>query len=68
MFNDILNYVISPSLSHKNDDCRDPNNFRSISLISYISKLSILNRRLLVCNNNDLLSDAQFGFGRKCFI
>ena len=73
MLNYIFNYGYFPDSwssaiiipIHKNGDCSDPNNFRGISLISSISKLftSILNGRLVsVCNNNYLITDAQFGF------
>ena len=50
---------------HKKGQLDDPNNFRGISLISCLSKIftSISNKRLLdICINNDILSDAQFGF------
>ena len=49
----------------KKGNVSDPHNFRGISLISCFCKLftSILNQRLLLwSNDNDIITDAQFGF------
>ena len=43
----------------------DVNNYRGITLISWLAKIftGILNRKItLICEQNELLSDAQFGF------
>ena len=43
----------------------DPGNYRSISLVSHLGKLftSLINSRLItLCNINNTLTDAQFGF------
>ena len=48
----------------KNDPC-DPSNYRANTLVSCFSKIftSILNKRISNwVENNDILSDAQFGF------
>ena len=52
----------------KKGDTSDPNNYRGISLISCICKLftSVLNKRLLTwSNDNEIITDAQFGFRPK---
>ena len=49
----------------KKGDVSDPHNYRGISLISCFCKLfaSILNQRILLrSNDNDIITDAQFGF------
>ena len=49
----------------KKGDKSDPNNYRGISVISCLGKLytSVLNKRLLNWDkNNDIITDAQFGF------
>jgi len=76
IFTNLFNYVCDSGLFpecwstaiiipvHKKGNLSDPNNFRAISLISCVCKLftSVLNARLLkVCENNDILTDAQFG-------
>jgi hypothetical protein len=55
--------IIFPSF--KKGDANDPNNYRGITLVSCLSKIftSVLNNRLLRwCEENDIVSDAQFGF------
>ena len=55
--------IIIPLYKKNNPD--DVNNYRGITLISCLAKIftGILNRRItLVCEQNELLSDAQFGF------
>lgn len=50
---------------HKKGVTTDPNNFRGISLMSWLCKLftSILNKRLAkVYSDQEILTDAQFGF------
>ena len=50
---------------YKKNNPDDVNNYRGITLISCLAKIftGILNRRItLVCEQNELLSDAQFGF------
>ena len=50
---------------HKKGDTSDPKNYRGISLISCMCKLftSVLNSRLLSWSeDNDIITDAQFGF------
>ena len=50
---------------HKKGSISDVNNYRGITLVSCFSKLftTILNKRLeQFCNDNDVISDAQFGF------
>ena len=52
----------------KKGDTATPNNYRGISLISCICKLftSVLNKRLLAWSNeNEIITDAQFGFRPK---
>ena len=73
LFNKILASGIYPELwtkncivpLHKKGDADDVNNFRGISIVSCFGKLftSILNTRLLEWDNeNNILTDAQFGF------
>ena len=53
---------------HKKNDPDDVNNYRGITLVSCLSKIftGILNRRLsYFCENNEILSDVQFGFRPK---
>ena len=53
---------------HKKNDPDDINNYRGITLVSCLSKIftGILNRRLsYICEENEILSDAQFGFRPK---
>lgn len=55
--------IIIPAL--KKGDASDPNNYREISLVSCFCKLftSILNQRLITwSDNNNVITDAQFGF------
>ena len=50
---------------HKKGDVNNVQNYRGITLVSCLSKLftSILNKRLeAFCDNNNVISDAQFGF------
>ena len=50
---------------HKKGSINDANNYRGITLVSCLSKLftTILNKRIeTFCNENDIISDAQFGF------
>ena len=50
---------------HKKGDRCDVNNYRGITLVSCLSKLftSILNKRIVFyCENNNIISDSQFGF------
>lgn len=49
----------------KKGDDADPNNYRGISLVSCFAKLftSIINQRLILwASENDIITDAQFGF------
>ncbi len=49
---------------HKKGDKSDPSNYRGITLLSCFAKLftCILNQRISTwCENNDVISDAQFG-------
>jgi hypothetical protein len=73
LFNCILDTNLFPSSwstativpIFKKGDATNPNNYRGISIVSNLGKLftSILNRRLLEwSNNNDVITDAQFGF------
>ena len=53
---------------YKKGSSNDPKNYRGISLISCMCKLftSILNSRLILwSDNNDVITDAQFGFRSK---
>eukprot|EP00105_Crassostrea_gigas_P042815 XP_019926963.1 PREDICTED: uncharacterized protein LOC109619995 [Crassostrea gigas] len=53
----------------KKGDKSDPNNYRGISLVSNMCKLftSVLNNRLITWSDeNDVITDAQFGFKSKC--
>ena len=76
MFNKILSSGYFPSSwssavivpVFKKGDRSEPNNYRDISLISCLCKLftSILNERLLNWSvDNDIVTDAQFGFRPK---
>ena len=50
---------------HKKGDKNDANNYRGITLVSCLSKIftSVLNKRIVTfCNDNNVISDAQFGF------
>ena len=50
---------------HKKGMLHDPNNYRGITLLSCLSKLftSVLNNRInKFCDENSVISDAQFGF------
>ena len=50
---------------HKKGDVDDVNNYRGITLVSCMSKLftTVLNRRIeSFCTENNIISDAQFGF------
>ena len=50
---------------HKKGMLNDPNNYRGITLLSCLSKLftSVLNNRInKFCDENSVISDAQFGF------
>ena len=50
---------------HKKGSVNDVNNYRGITLVSCFSKLftTILNKRIeTFCNENTIISDAQFGF------
>ena len=50
---------------HKKGDINDPNNYRGITLVSCFAKLftSVLNNRLKQWSTeNDVITDAQFGF------
>ena len=52
---------------YKKNDPLDVNNYRGITLVSCFSKIftAILNKRISCwAENNDILSDAQFGFRR----
>jgi hypothetical protein len=52
-------------LVFKKGDINDPNNYRGITIVSCLGKLftSILNNRLLIWDSdNDIITDAQFGF------
>ena len=73
MFNVILDSGIFPDQwregiiipLHKKGDKNDANNYRSITLLSCLSKIftSILNSRVVsFCEENNGISDAQFGF------
>ena len=73
MFNKILNSGSFPKQwatglivpIHKKGSYDDPNNYRGITLISCFAKLftSVLNNRLKKwADDNDVSSDAQFGF------
>jgi len=53
---------------YKKGDKNEAPNYRGISLLSCFSKLftSIMNRRLeIVCRDNNLISDCQFGFYKE---
>jgi len=53
---------------HKKGPVSDVNNYRGIALVSCLSKLftSVLNKRIeKICNEHNLISDAQCGF-RRC--
>jgi len=50
---------------YKTGDTNEASNYRGITLMSCFSKLftSIMNKRLeIVCRDNNLISDCQFGF------
>ena len=50
---------------HKKGDKNDANNYRGITLLSCLSKIftAILNKRIVTfCKDNNVISDAQFGF------
>ena len=50
---------------HKKGDINSVNNYRGITLVSCLSKLftTVLNNRITkFCENNNVISDAQFGF------
>ena len=63
--------VIKPI--YKNGDIKEPNNYRPISMLPYISKVLekiISNRLTHHLNENDILDDHQFGFrkGRSTYM
>lgn len=73
IFNSILNSGYFPDKwtegviipVHKKGEISDVNNYRGITLVSCLSKLftTILNKRIeSFCEQNDIISDAQFGF------
>lgn len=73
LFNGILNTGCYPDQwakgiiipLHKKNSPDDVNNYRGITLLSCLAKIftGIINRRLSeFCENNDVISDAQFGF------
>lgn len=73
LFNAILNAGCYPTVwsqgiivpIHKKGDVNNPYNYRGITLLSHISELftSILNKRLLLWSEeNNVVSDTQFGF------
>lgn len=73
IFNAILNSGFFPDKwtegviipIHKKGNIDDVNNYRGITLVSCLSKLftTIINKRIeSFCNNNNVISDAQFGF------
>ena len=50
---------------HKKGDRDDVNNYRGVTLVSCMSKMftSIINSRIeSFCNENNIISDAQFGY------
>ena len=50
---------------HKKGNINEVNNYRGITLVSCLAKLftTLLNRRIVsFCENNNVISDAQFGF------
>ena len=61
----IQDYVFSTNHHLKKNDPNDVNNYRGITLVSCFSKIftGVLNNRLNKwAENNDVLSDSQFGF------
>ena len=73
MFNKIIDSGFFPDIwsngiivpIHKKGSVSDVNNYRGITLVSCLSKLftSVLNKRIeKICNEHNLISDAQFGF------
>ena len=76
LFNNILNTGYFPAswtegiiiLLFKKDDPENVRNYRGITLLSCMSKLftAILNKRInKVIEDNNVLSDAQFGFNNR---
>lgn len=56
---------------HKKGDCKQPENYRSIALLSNVLKLltQMITKRLVCwCESNDIISESQSGFrpGRGC--
>jgi len=50
---------------HKKEDLNNVNNYRGITLVSCLSKwfTTVLNQRIVsFCENNNVISEAQFGF------
>ena len=73
LFNNVLNTGIFPEIwvksiiipVFKKGDINDPKNYRGISLVSHIGKFftTLINKRLLEWSDqNNILTDAQFGF------
>ncbi len=77
LFNSVLSRGIYPEMwargyiipIHKKGNASDPNNYRGITISSNIGKLfnNVLNSRLTIyLNENNLISEQQIGFRKKC--